>query len=81
MFTDEYKCMVSVLGDVRREQGITQVELATLLSKPQSFISKIENGDRRIDIVELIAIADALKVRPSSILERLERAVSRPIAI
>lgn len=73
--------MVSVLSEIRNEQGVTQAELAALLGKPQSFVSKIENGDRRIDLIELIAIADALDVRPAAILERLEGAISRPISI
>ncbi|MEO1047274.1 MAG: helix-turn-helix transcriptional regulator [Pseudomonadota bacterium] len=81
MFTEEYRSMVSVLSEIRNEQGVTQAELAALLGKPQSFVSKIENGDRRIDLIELIAIADALDVRPAAILERLEGAISRPISI
>ncbi|MDB5701482.1 MAG: hypothetical protein JWL66_1681 [Sphingomonadales bacterium] len=43
---------------------MTQTELARRLSKPQSFVSKIENSERRVDIIEFCAIARALEIDP-----------------
>ena len=57
--SDAYKAMIDRLVDARRAAGIRQVELAERLGKPQSFISKVERRERRIDVVEFIIIARA----------------------
>jgi transcriptional regulator with XRE-family HTH domain len=64
VFTDGYRNFVILLAEARRSAGVTQTELARRLSKPQSFVSKIENSERRVDIVEFCAIARALEVDP-----------------
>lgn len=81
MFTPDYECLIELIAEIRRENGVTQVELAAALGKPQSFVSKIENGERRLDLIEMIAVADALDCQPSAILERLEERISRPVRI
>ncbi|EPJ3658189.1 TPA: helix-turn-helix transcriptional regulator [Acinetobacter baumannii] len=48
-----YIKLINTLTQLRELKDITQVELASSLKKPQSYISKIENLERRIDIVEL----------------------------
>lgn len=59
---NRYKSVGAVLELAREKAGLTQVQLAATLKKPQSFISSYEAGQRRIDVLELIRIADALKV-------------------
>jgi len=54
----------AALGALRKEAGVTQDELATRLSKPQSFVSSYERGQRRVDLLEFIAIVRALKGDP-----------------
>ena len=49
----EYRDLIEKLIQARKEAGLTQVEVAEALSRPQSFISKVENFQRRIDIFEL----------------------------
>ncbi|HMZ56218.1 MAG TPA: helix-turn-helix transcriptional regulator [Nitrospira sp.] len=49
-----------MLADVRKQSGVTQVELAARLGKPQSYVSKYERGERRLDFVEFLAVADAV---------------------
>lgn len=56
----EYKVVGSYLEDLRTSANVTQKELAALLGKPQSFVSSYESGQRRIDVLELIRIVDAL---------------------
>ena len=48
-----YKQFLKRLRDARREAGLTQVEVAKALRRPQSFVSKCESGERRVDVVEL----------------------------
>lgn len=45
------------LVQARKDAGLTQVEVARRLGKPQSFVSKIESGERRLDFVELRVLA------------------------
>ena len=49
------------MESVREKAGLTQAQLAVTLKKPQSFVSSYEAGQRRIDVLELIRIADALQ--------------------
>jgi transcriptional regulator with XRE-family HTH domain len=60
----EYARLISLLVAVRKDAGIRQQPLAAELGKPQSFIAKYEGGERRIDVVEFIAIARALGTDP-----------------
>ncbi|NBW07261.1 MAG: XRE family transcriptional regulator [Caulobacteraceae bacterium] len=60
VFTDSYAALVRALVEARLAAGLTQVQLAWALGRPQSFVSKIERGERRIDLVEFCAIADAI---------------------
>ena len=60
VFTDEYADLVSLLIEARRGVSITQVELALRLNRPQSFVSKVERRERRLDVIEFCEIADAL---------------------
>lgn len=57
-----YRQTLTALIDTRKRQGLTQVDLARRLGKPQSFVSKFENGERRIDIAEFIEICRAMQV-------------------
>lgn len=56
----------------RKNIGLTQKELAASLGKPQSFISKYETGERRIDVIELIDICRQLNINFIDLLQELE---------
>ena len=57
---DQYKVVGACLAAARRRAGLTQQELAARLGKPQSFVSEYERGQRRVDVVELLAMSKAL---------------------
>ena len=59
---------------VRVERGLTQVELAASLGKAQSFISKIESGERSLHVYELFSYAEALGMDAQELVGRLEEA-------
>ena len=66
VFTDAYASLLRELVALRKRDRVTQVELSSRLGKPQSFISTIERGVRRLDILEFYAIARALGVDPAT---------------
>lgn len=52
-----YRAFLVRLRRARAEAGLTQTEVARAMSKPQSFVSKCEAGERRVDVVELARFA------------------------
>lgn len=72
VFSDQYSLMLKALVSARKACGLTQTELAEQLQKPQSFVSKYERGERRIDVVELIEIARHLDLDPHLIIDEIE---------
>lgn len=69
---DLYARLQDALIAARREQNLTQVEVAKRLGKQQSFVSKYESGERRLDVIEFIAVCKVLNIRPLTIIKKLE---------
>lgn len=61
IYSEEHKYMVSQLTKARQETGLDQEKVAKILKKSQSYISKIESGQRRIDVVQLKEFAKVYK--------------------
>ena len=74
-----YEAAFRVLILARQERGISQRELAERLGKPRSFVSKIEGRERRIDIVEFVAFAEALGFEAGDLMRLVSTAMTRPI--
>jgi transcriptional regulator with XRE-family HTH domain len=64
VYTDRYKIVLEVLIRARKKAGLSQQEIADRLGRPQSFVSKYENGERRIDVAEFISLLQLCKVDP-----------------
>jgi transcriptional regulator with XRE-family HTH domain len=62
-----------LLVDAREAAGVTQVALARKLGKPQSFVSKFERGERRLDVVEFLDVAHALNIDPLHVVAEVDR--------
>jgi len=71
-----YKRLRELLFTARREAGLTQVELSLRLKRPQSFVSKFERGERRLDVVEFGEVARALGIDPVRILSKFYGEIS-----
>lgn len=73
-----------VLGDVlvhaREARGLRQAEVAERLGVPPSYMSKVENGTRRLDVIEFVRIAEAIGTEPAEIVRHLQQelAARRP---
>jgi ribosome-binding protein aMBF1 (putative translation factor) len=65
LHTPEHQKLISLLTAAREKAGLTQQQLADRLGKPQSFVAKYEGGERRIDVVELVTIAQVLDFDPA----------------
>ena len=72
IFTDEYDVFLRRLVSARREARLTQLDLATRINRPQSFVSKYERGERRLDVLEFVMVCHALSVDPCSIIREVE---------
>ena len=73
VFTEEYQIFLNALIQARKEKEITQVQLAKTLKKPQSYVSKYENGERRLDVIETFEILLALHVQVRSFFDKMEK--------
>lgn len=76
IYTREYSTLLRLLRRAREDAGITQVALAELLHQTQSFVSKIEKGDRRLDVIQLRTILKAFGVSFTDFICQLEEAIS-----
>ena len=72
----EHKAFCALLVETREKAGLTQWQLAGKLLKSQSFVSKYEAGERRIDLIEFVTIAHALGADAVSLLRSLIRRIS-----
>ncbi len=64
--------LLVLLKQIRHDKGIRQTELAEKLGVPQSYVSKYEAGDRRLDLLELRQICDAMGISIYEFIEKLE---------
>ncbi|KXV73635.1 XRE family transcriptional regulator [Acetobacter malorum] len=63
--------LMDLLIAARRAKGLTQATLAVRLSKPQSYVAKYENGERRLDVIEFLDITDTIGVDATHLLAAL----------
>lgn len=81
VFTDAYATMCETLVAARRDAGVSQVDLAERIGRTQSFISQIERGVRRLDVIEFYAIAKAIGADPASLFAALAEKLPARIEI
>ena len=73
----ELKVLGEVLTRVREREGLKQSEVAERLGLPASYLSKVESGTRRLDVIELIQIAEAMDVEAAELIREVQKALRR----
>ena len=69
--TRQYRVFLDGLIQARKDAGLTQQQVADKLDRPQSFVAKYENGERRLDVVEFLEIANLLDAYPHGIIDAI----------
>jgi transcriptional regulator with XRE-family HTH domain len=75
LYKQENEALVALIRQIRVEAGLTQVELADALRRPQSFVSKVERGERRLDLLQLRELCAACGVSLTAFVKRFEAVV------
>lgn len=68
----QYRVFTESLVEARKLAGLTQQQLAGRLGRPQSFVAKYENGERRLDVIEFLEITRKLGTDPHAIIGAME---------
>jgi transcriptional regulator with XRE-family HTH domain len=69
--TKRHQRLVEILIAARKEAGIRQAELARRVGKTQTFVARFEDGQRRIDAIELLALCEIIGVDPVKVVRNL----------
>lgn len=70
-----------ILKDLREAKHFTQAQLARKLSAPQSFVSKYETGERRLDVIETAQTCQALETSMTQLLSKLSKRLKHTVKI
>src|SRR3546814_19663901 len=76
--TPRQQRLQKLLARVRKAKNLTQVDVAERLGRPQSFVAKYEGGERRLDVIEFIDVAEALETDPRPLLAKILRCLRGP---
>ena len=74
---DAYQILIDCLRAARQKAGVTQVELASELDTDQSYVSKYERAERRLDVIEVRAICKSLGITFSDFIASFERELKK----
>lgn len=71
IYNPDNNVLKQLLIGTRKASGLTQTVLSKKIGKPQSFVSKYESGQRRLDVIEFIEISKALGVDPAEMIKKI----------
>ncbi|MCR6652665.1 MAG: helix-turn-helix domain-containing protein [Cellvibrionaceae bacterium] len=69
--SERYRYLLVLLREAREAAGVTQAQLSEKLGKPQSYVSKYENGDRRLDLIEMMEVCQRINADPHVLIDRV----------
>ncbi|WP_417798916.1 helix-turn-helix domain-containing protein [Terasakiella pusilla] len=70
--TDRHKALVDLLIEQRKAIGMTQQQFADSIDEHQSYVARLESGQRRVDVIEFLRFCSLLKLNPNEALEKLQ---------
>jgi transcriptional regulator with XRE-family HTH domain len=73
LFSSDYAAFLEQLKEARKKANLTQEQVARRLGQTQSFVSKVERGERRLDVVELRAFCKALEISFTSFITQFDK--------
>ena len=70
---------MEALVQVRTQAGLTQMQVAKKLAKPQSYIAKVEGADRKLDVMEFVELCEAIHQNPSELIKQLQQSPNQKL--
>lgn len=77
VYEETYVLLRALLKAARKSAGFTQIEFAEFLGEHQQYVSRVENGDRRLDAVELCNWCRALDINASELIEQIDASAAK----
>ncbi|MGV8920802.1 MAG: helix-turn-helix domain-containing protein [Pseudomonas sp.] len=71
IYSDSYQSLLKQLFDARKKAGLSQAAFSERMNKPQSFVSKYERGERRLDVIEFLEVCQQLGADPHEIIKKM----------
>lgn len=81
VYTDAHAILVETLIAARKDAGLLQEDVANRLGKNQSYISNIERGQRRVDVLEFVALARAMSADPVKLFAAMAKRLPPEVGI
>lgn len=75
IYSEAQKSVARAFAEARKNAGMKQADLAKAIGKHQSYVSDIERGQRRVDVLELYVIAVAMKLHPTELYAILTKGI------
>lgn len=77
IYTNEMQTLIQWLKSERKKQNLSMRALAERMGKPHSYIQKVEQGERRLDVVEYVWYCNTLEINPQTGLDLIQQAVNQ----
>ncbi|WP_044874038.1 helix-turn-helix transcriptional regulator [Pseudomonas sp. LFM046] len=74
-----YQRLLELLIDARKKSGVTQQQLSKRLLRPQSYVSKYERGERRLDVIEYLLVVQSLGADPFELLREVQPLLGKSV--
>ncbi|TGV29946.1 XRE family transcriptional regulator [Mesorhizobium sp. M00.F.Ca.ET.186.01.1.1] len=75
--SDSYAVFLECLKEMRRTKNLTQIELAELINRDQTYVSKYERAERRLDVIEIRTICNALGIHFIDFIRNVENELEK----
>ncbi len=73
IYSKRQELLCELLVEARHEAGLTQQQVADALRRPQSFVAKVEGGERRLDLIEFVELCERMDADPVEILKEIQK--------